>query len=93
MDVRRSVCWTGRIPETARLRPDARRSLHPTHSVVALGAQATRYASNHERSSTPCDVWSPYHRLIDERGKILLLGVSQQSNTMLHCLEELAGVP
>ncbi len=26
LDVRRTVCWTGRIPETARLRPDACRT-------------------------------------------------------------------
>ncbi len=93
MDARTTPGWTGRIPETARIRPDARRSLHPTHSVVALGAHARRYVLGHERSCTPCDEQSPYYRLIDERGKILLLGVSQQSNTTLHCLEELAGVP
>src|SRR5690348_12498797 len=28
MDVRRTACWTGRIPECARQRSEARRSLH-----------------------------------------------------------------
>src|SRR3712207_680593 len=34
IDVRSTPCWTGRIPETARCRLAARRSLHPTHSVA-----------------------------------------------------------
>ncbi|MGI8484805.1 MAG: aminoglycoside N(3)-acetyltransferase [Thermomicrobiales bacterium] len=94
MDVRSTPCWTGRIPETARQRPYAVRSLHPTHSISALGAAADRYAAGHETGGTPCDQHSPYYRLIDEGGFILLLGgVSQESNTTLHCLEELAAVP
>ncbi len=94
VDVRLTPCWTGRIPETARLRPDARRSLHPTHSVTALGADAEHYVAGHETGETPCDLRSPYHRLIRENGWILLLGdVTQESNTTLHCLEELAKVP
>jgi aminoglycoside 3-N-acetyltransferase len=94
VDVRVTPCWTGRIPETARQWPGARRSLHPTHSVTALGADAASYASGHETGESPCDVRSPYHRLIRDNGWILLLGnVTQESNTTLHCLEELAGVP
>jgi len=94
IDVRSTPCWTGRIPETARRRPGAIRSLHPTHSIAALGAEAARYAAKHETGQTPCDEHSPYDRLITEGGFILLLGeVTQDSNTSLHCLEELAEVP
>ncbi len=94
MDVRATPCWTGRIPETARRRPEALRSLHPTHSVAAIGAARELYTADHERGTSPCDEHSPYYRLIAEGGHILLLGgVTQQSNTTLHCLEELAAVP
>jgi aminoglycoside 3-N-acetyltransferase len=94
IDVRASPCWTGRIPETARQRAGAIRSLHPTHSIAALGADAARYAAGHETGQTPCDVRSPYYRLIREGGFILLLGdVTQDSNTSLHCVEELAEAP
>jgi aminoglycoside 3-N-acetyltransferase len=94
VDVRLTPCWTGRIPETARKRPEARRSLHPTHSIAVFGAGAERYAAGHEASATPCDTHSPYYRLITEGGRILLLGdVTQDSNTSFHCLEELAEVP
>jgi aminoglycoside 3-N-acetyltransferase len=87
-------CWTGAIPETARRRPDAIRSIHPTHSVSAIGARAKAYTAGHEGSRTPCDGHSPYVRLMDDGGKILLLGgVTHESNTSLHALEEMAAVP
>ncbi|MCS7222388.1 MAG: AAC(3) family N-acetyltransferase [Anaerolineae bacterium] len=95
MDVRSTPCasWIGRIPEAFRRRPEARRSLHPTHSVTAIGAQAEWYTTGHEHCTTPCGPGSPYIRLMDRGGYILLLGCTQESNTSLHALEELAGVP
>lgn len=94
IDLAATPCWTGTIPETARLRPDAIRSIHPTHSVSAIGARASLYTTGHERSRTPCDAHSPYVRLMEEGGKILLLGgVTHESNTTLHALEEMANVP
>jgi aminoglycoside 3-N-acetyltransferase len=87
-------CWTGAIPEAGRQHPAAIRSIHPTHSVSAIGAQAVAFTAGHERSRTPCDEHSPYVRLMDEGGKILLLGgVTHESNTSLHALEEMAKVP
>lgn len=95
MDVSTTPCWTGAIPETARRRAGAVRSLHPTHhSLAALGTDAARWVANHEKGAPPCDEASPFYRLIQEDGLILLVGgVTQESNTTLHCLEELAGVP
>lgn len=78
MDVRSTPCWTGQIPETARLRHAAWRSVHPTHSVVALGAAAEHSVAGHQHSVTPCDQYSPYFRLIEEDGLILLLGVNRR---------------
>jgi aminoglycoside 3-N-acetyltransferase len=86
-------CWTGRIPETFRQRPEAVRSLHPTHSVAAIGARARELTEEHEYSLTPCGPDSPYGRLADAGGYILLLGVTHGSNTTFHLVEELAGVP
>ena len=94
IDLTTTPCWTGLIPETARQRPDAVRSIHPTHSVVALGAYQQQWTAGHELSKSPCDEMSPYYGLMELGGKILLLGgVDHDSNTSLHCLEELAGVP
>lgn len=92
-DVRRTPCWTGTIPETARQRPDAVRSLHPTHSVAAIGKLAGWITSGHEFSRTPCGFGSPYDKLADIGGKILLIGVTQEVNTSFHHAEEISGVP
>ncbi|MCD6291732.1 MAG: AAC(3) family N-acetyltransferase [Anaerolineae bacterium] len=95
MDVRHTPCatWIGRVPETFRRRPEARRSLHPTHSVTAIGERAGWYTAGHELCDTPCGPGSPYVRLMDHDGYILLLGCTQESNTSLHAIEELANVP
>jgi aminoglycoside 3-N-acetyltransferase len=87
-------CWSGRIPETFRTMPGVLRSLHPTHSVAAIGPNAERLIGGHALSVTPCDERSPYGLLArEQQGYILLLGVTHQSNTTLHHVEELAGVP
>jgi len=87
-----SPCWTGRIPETFRKRPEAIRSLHPTHSAAAIGADAEELTSDHTFSITPCDEVSPYGKLAQyENGYVLLLGVDYESVTVFHHVEELAG--
>lgn len=92
-DVRHSPCWTGRIPSTFLQRQEARRSLHPTHSVAGIGPMALASAEGHEDCVTPCGPDSPYYRLAELGGYVLLIGVGQDSNTTLHTCEELAEVP
>ena len=46
-DPQHTRCWTGLVPETFRKRPNAVRSIHPTHSVSAIGADAI----GHDRAS------------------------------------------
>jgi aminoglycoside 3-N-acetyltransferase len=84
----------GPIAEVFRQRPEAVRSLHPTHSVAAIGLGATALTSYHIASITPCDDLSPYGRLAAlEDGFILLLGMTHAANLTLHTVEEQAGVP
>ena len=92
-DARHTPCWTGKIPETARMRAGMRRSLHPTHSVTAAGRLAEWFTSGHQYVRTPCGFGSPYDKLASIGGKILLIGVTQQSNTSFHHAEEIAGAP
>ncbi len=85
--------WTGIIPETLRRRADAVRSLHPTHSAAALGAGAVELTKDHVRSVTQCDELSPYGKLAAlPTAYIVLLGVTHESNTTFHHVEEMAGV-
>jgi aminoglycoside 3-N-acetyltransferase len=92
-DVRNTPCWTGIIPETFRKRPEAIRSLHPTHSVAAIGKRARELTANHENCVTPCGEGSPYIRLARAGGYVLMLGVTLESCTLLHGVEEIANVP
>lgn len=92
-DPRITPCWTGAIPETLRGRPEARRSRHPTHSVGVIGPAADALIDGHEYCPTPCSAASPYGRLAEAGGFVLLLGVRHESNTCLHMVEELAGAP
>jgi aminoglycoside 3-N-acetyltransferase len=91
--VENTPCWTGRVPETFRQRPDAIRSLHPTHSTAAIGADADALLYDHIDSMTPCDENSPYGKLAQlDNGYVLLLGVGHISNTTFHHVEEIVGV-
>lgn len=86
-------CWTGHIPETFRQRSNAIRSLHPTHSAAAIGANAITLTQDHIDSVTPCDARSPYGKLPTLPDSfILLIGVTHISNTTFHYIEEIAGV-
>ena len=92
-DVSNTPCWTGKIPETARKRPGFVRSCHPTHSVCAFGEKAEWFTESHEFSPTPCGIGSPYDKLVQSGGLILLIGVTHDSNTTMHYIEEIAEVP
>ena len=92
-DVLNTPCWTGKIPETARKRPGFIRSCHPTHSVCAFGEKAEWFTQGHECSPTPCGIGSPYDKLVQSGGYILLIGVTHQSSTTMHYIEEVAEVP
>lgn len=78
----------GRISETMRKRAGAYRSRHPVHSIVAIGAQAQELCAEHEHT-TGCGEGSPYMKLADMAGKIVLLGVDMNRNTTLHAIEDL----
>ncbi|MHB9025330.1 MAG: AAC(3) family N-acetyltransferase [Armatimonadota bacterium] len=92
-DRRTSPTPLGGVPECLWRRPDALRSLHPTHSVAAIGPAAEELLRDHEKAPTAYAEDTPYYRLAMDGGKILLLGVDQDRNTTLHAAEAIAGAP
>lgn len=92
-DVKKSPCWTGRIPSEFMKLSEAKRSLHPTHSLAGIGLLVDYLIKGHEDSLTPCGKDSPYIKIAEIGGYILLLGVAMDSNTTIHSAEELANVP
>ena len=85
-DVKNTPSGMGKISEALRNRKGTYRSHHLTHSVVALGRKAKELTETH--SVTPCGKMSPFRKLIDWGGYILLLGVDQNTNTTFHVIEE-----
>jgi aminoglycoside 3-N-acetyltransferase len=88
-DVRRTPSNVGAIPEYFRRRHGTRRSLHPTHSVSAVGPMTAELLDDHIRDTTPCGPHSPFHKLREVDGQILMLGCGLRPNTSMHAIEEL----
>lgn len=85
-------CRTGAIPEAARRRTGAARSLHPTHSVIASGADAADFVRPHLQARA-VGIDSPLDVVAQRGGRVLLLGVAQTANTTIHVGEERVGIP
>ncbi len=92
-DVQTTPSCVGALPEAFRRLPGVVRSLHPTHSVCAQGPRAGELTKGHEKDSTPCGGESPFRRLTEWGGQILLLGCGLLPNTTMHTIEELADAP
>ena len=73
--------------------PGVLRSTHPVHSVSAMGAKAKYLTKDHDKMPTACGKGTPFGKLVDLGGKILLLGVDQDRNTTLHTVEDYADLP
>ena len=82
----------GRIPERIRTWPGARRSVHPEASVVAIGPRADRLTANHPRNDA-YGAGTPFARLVDAGGQVLMLGAPLRTLTLLHHAEAIAQAP
>jgi aminoglycoside 3-N-acetyltransferase len=87
-DVIGSPSLLGAVSEVIRKHPGARRSLHPTHPAAFIGPASELLLGEHHRDMTPVGPKSPYRKLVDLRGKIVLLGVSLECVTNFHTIED-----
>ncbi|MCE5323962.1 AAC(3) family N-acetyltransferase [bacterium] len=91
-DPQTSTSLCGAITEAVRMHPNALRSLHPTHSIAAIGALADMITTGHEKVHSFAR-GSALFNALQSRAKVLLLGVSHTSNSMIHVAEEIANLP
>jgi len=91
-DIHTSPSTNGAITEALRKRPEAFRSLHPTRPAAAIGPLAELLTRGHLAAGT-FGLASPLGKLAAMGGRILLLGVGMNVNTMAHLGETLYGVP
>jgi len=69
---------------------DTVRSFHATHSCTARGKYAEFLTKDHEKDCTPVGKNSPFYKLPQVNGKILMLGCHPHNNTSMHGVEETA---
>ncbi len=88
-DVKKTPSRMGIISELFRRMPEVSRSVHPTHAVAACGTLADKLLAKHHDCITPCGRQSPYGRLLEVDGKILLLGTGIGVLTFFHTVEDI----
>jgi len=76
----------GAISEKVRTWDGARRSHHAPHPIAAIGKWAEDLAERHNRSDFSPD--SPFARLLELDALVMLIGVTYNSCTLIHLLEE-----
>jgi aminoglycoside 3-N-acetyltransferase len=88
-DVRKTASKMGLISETFRRRQGVRRSLHPTHPVLAYGPKAEWIVADHEKCACACGPGSPFEKLSLLDGKVIFYNVPPTTMTFFHYLEHL----
>ena len=79
----------GRIPERLRTWPGAERSAHPEASVVAVGVRAAWLTEAHP-GDCAYGAGTPFARLVEADGQVLMLGAPLDTITLLHHAEAIA---
>jgi len=82
----------GAITESFWRQAGVLRSLHPSHSLAAVGGGAAALVAGHERCDTPCGPGTPYLKLVEQDAGVLMFGVSLNTYTLFHTAEDAAGV-
>ena len=88
----RSIRDTGAFPEMLRTTPGALRSGNPGASMAALGGRAEWFTADHALDYGYGEQ-SPLGKLVEARGKVLMLGAPLDTMTLLHHAEHLANFP
>ena len=82
----------GRIPEALRTWPGARHSGHPEAGLAALGPLAEALTTSH-RYDDAYGADTPYARLVELGGQVVVLGAPLDTVTLVHHAEAVARVP
>src|SRR5438034_8409230 len=91
-DVRRQPSEMGLLSELFRRRKDVRRSLHPTHSVSALGPLADELTATHHLAKTTFGDGTPFAVMAARPTAIIGIGTEYyRCLTQVHAAEDLLG--
>jgi len=81
----------GAMPEAFLQFPGVQRSIHPTHSVAAIGKHAQYLTEAHHLAPSVFGIGSPWQRFHELKGKVLGIGISMGPVTFFHLLEDTLG--
>ncbi len=88
-DIKNTSSQMGSITEYFRKLDGVHRSFHPTDAVCAKGPLSEYYTNSHFGQLTAYNEHSPFRKLCDKNGKILMLGTTLNGAcTNLHTLED-----
>jgi aminoglycoside 3-N-acetyltransferase len=88
-DPRRHGTGLGSIPSAFLKLPGIERSIHPTHSVSAIGPKAKYITETHHLAPSIFGMGSPWQRCLELNGKVLGLGINMGPVTFYHLLEDI----
>lgn len=89
-DVLNSPSKLGAITEVFRTSEGVKRSCFPTEPVSAWGNDLDYFLGSHHKDCTPYTENSPFFRVAEANGKILMIGVTlDNAGTNLHILEDM----
>ena len=92
-DPKTEASCVGILPNLFMKRTGAVRSMHPTHSVTAMGSRAKTYVQRDSDVYTPCPRNGCFGGLYDENAQLLFLGATLKTNTFIHSIEEWLNIP
>ncbi len=95
LDLNKKETCLGVLPKVALDKCGGTRSLHPTHSMVVFGRdeRVKEFVKNEAFSNSPTSPDGCYGNIFKECGYILLIGVGQEKNTCIHCVDEMLDIP
>ena len=88
MNVRRTPSKMGLLSEVFRRGKDVKRSLSPTHPILAWGNDADNFLEGHELIQVPFGKGSPFDKLLSRKGKNLCVNVPLEYVTFSHYIED-----
>ena len=85
----KKVNYSYGISKALMKHPEARRSIHPTHSIGAVGKDADWLVQGHESARTNFGEGTPWYKLSKINGKILGIGIPFGPVTYVHVIEDI----
>ena len=88
-DVRNTPSAAGYLSEVFRKYPGVKRSINVQHATCAIGKLADYFLSEHYKSVTAWDEYSPYYKMSQVDTKVFTLGCPFLVSTMVHVPESM----